>query len=158
MLRFLASRMLQGIIVIYAVLIITFALQKLSPTSPFNSERNIPDEIRARNEAYYGYDKPWPEQLRRHLWAYTTFNPPGSIKLIGRGVGEIIAQGFPVSLTIAVPALLLALALGIPLGAIAALRPASLEDRTATVAATLGVCLPSFVLGPVIAMIFGIGL
>src|ERR1700710_2737229 len=120
MLSFLTSRILQGVIVIYAVLIITFALQKLSPTSPFNGERNIPDEIRARNAAYYGYDKPWPEQLRRHLWAYTTFNPPGSIKLLGRSVGEIIIQAFPVSVSIAIPALLIALFLGIPMGAIAA--------------------------------------
>lgn len=158
MLRFLVSRFLQGIVVIYAVLIITFFLQKLSPTSPFNGERNMPEEIRARQEAHYGWDKPWPEQLRRHLWDYTTFNPPASIKLVGHGVGEIIAEGFPVSMSIAIPALLIALGLGIPLGALAALRPGSLEDRTATTIATAGICLPSFVLGPALALYFGITL
>jgi len=158
MLRFLISRLLQGIVVIYAVLIITFALQKLSPTSPFNGERNMPEEIRARQEAFYGYDKPWPEQLRRHLWNYTTLNPPASIKLIGHGVGEIISEAFPVSMSIAIPALLIALGLGIPLGAIAALRPGTLEDRAATIAATTGICLPSFVLGPSLALYFGIKL
>jgi len=158
MIRFCLSRFFQGIIVIYAVIIITFLLQKLSPTSPFNSERAVPAEIRAKQEAHYGYDKPWPVQLWRHLRDFTTFNPPDSIKLIGRGVGEIIRQSFPVSLTIAVPALLIALALGIPLGAMAALKPGTLEDRAATTAATLGVCTPSMVLGPLLALFLGLKL
>lgn len=158
MLRFLVSRLIQGIAVVLAVLVITFFLQKLSPTSPFNGERNAPEEVRAKLAAYYGYDQPWPVQLWRHVKAYLTFHPPDSIKLLGRGVGEIIMQAFPVSLSIAIPALLIALALGIPLGAIAALKPNTLEDRAATIAATLGICLPSFVLGPIIALTFGLKL
>ncbi len=158
MVRFILSRLLQGIVVIYAVLILTFFLQKLSPTSPFNNERAVPEEIRTRQEAHYGYNLPWYEQLGRNLRDFSTFNPPASIKIIGRGVGEIIEQGFPVSLTIAFPALLIALALGIPLGAMAALKPGSLEDRGATMAATVGVCMPSMVLGPLIALFFGLKL
>lgn len=156
MLRFLISRIIQGLAVLLAVLVITFALQKLSPTSPFNNDRALTPEQLARMEKKYGFDQPWHEQLWRHVKAYATFDPPESIRKPGRGVGEIIRQGFPVSLAIAVPALLIALALGVPMGAIAALRPYTLEDRAATFAATLGICLPSFVLGPLIALTFGI--
>jgi oligopeptide transport system permease protein len=158
MIRFLLSRFLQGIVVILAVFVITFVLQKLSPTSPFNGERNVSAEVRATLESYYGYDKPWLVQMWRHVKAFATFNPPDCVKSPGRGVGEVISQAFPVSVALAVPALLIALAIGIPLGAIAALRPNTFDDHWATATATLGICIPSFVLGPLIAMIFGLHL
>lgn len=158
MLSFLTSRILQGIAVVFAVLVLTFALQKLSPSSPFNSERNITEEQRARYAAYFGYDQPWYAQLWRHIRAYATLDLPDCLKKPGRGVGEVITQALPVSVGIALPALIIALALGIPLGAVAALKPNTLEDRTATFAATLGICLPSFVLGPIIALVFGLWL
>ncbi len=158
MLRFIFSRVVQGIGVILAVIVITFALLKLSPGGPFNKERAMQPQTLAMLEAYYGLDQPWHVQLWRHIKGYVTFNFPDSIKMPGRGVDEIIAQGFPVSASIAIPALLIALAVGIPLGAIAALKPHSLEDRTSMVLATLGLCMPSLVLGPLIAMIFGMKL
>jgi oligopeptide transport system permease protein len=156
MLYFLTSRLIQGIAVVFAVLVITFVLQKLSPASPFNSERNIPEEQRELFAEYYGYNKPNYVQLWNVVKAYGTLSPPDCMKKPGRGVGEIIMQAFPVSLGIAIPSLLIALCLGVPLGAIAALKPHTLEDRTATFLATLGVCLPSFVLGPLVALIFGL--
>lgn len=158
MIYFLVSRILQGLVVVFAVLVLTFALQKLSPSSPFNNERNITEEQRARYETYFGYDKPWYAQLGRHIRAYATLNLPDCLKKPGRGVGEVITQALPVSIGIALPSLLIALALGIPLGAIAGLKPNTFEDRTATFLATLGICLPSFVLGPLIALVFGLWL
>jgi oligopeptide transport system permease protein len=158
MLYFLTSRTLQGIVVVFAVLVLTFFLQKASPASPFNSDKNLPPEQRARFEAYYGFDRPVHEQLWRVIKSYATFNPPDCMKKPGRGVGEVIMQAFPVSLAIAIPSLLIALMLGVPLGAIAALKPHTFEDRTATFLATLGVCLPSFVLGPIVATFVGLKL
>jgi oligopeptide transport system permease protein len=158
MLRFIFSRIIQGIVVIFAVIVITFMLLKLSPGGPFNKEREMQPHTREMLNAYYGLDKPWPVQLWRHVKGYATFNFPESLKMPGRGVDEIIAQGFPVSAAIGIPALLIALALGIPLGAIAALKPNSLEDRASMVLATAGLCMPSLVLGPLIAMIFGMKL
>lgn len=80
MIRFLLSRFLQGIVVILAVFVITFVLQKLSPTSPFNGERNVPEEVRKTLESYYGYDKPWLVQMWLHIKAFATFNPPDCVK------------------------------------------------------------------------------
>ena len=114
--------------------------------------------VREMLEAYYGLDQPWYVQLWRQVKGYATFHFPPSLKMPGRGVDEIIAQGFPVSAAIGLPALLIALGIGVPLGAIAALKPRSIEDRTSMVLATLGLCMPSLVLGPLIAMIFGMKL
>lgn len=158
MLPFLISRVLQGIAVIFGVLCITFGLLKLAPGSPLQSERNIPDHIRAQRMASSGLDKPLPVQLWRYIVSFATFDFPVSAKTPGRGVDEIIIQAFPVSAQVGVAALLIALGIGIPMGALAALRPNTFDDRASMVIATLGICTPSMVLGPVIALIFGLKL
>ncbi|MBX7210781.1 MAG: ABC transporter permease [Verrucomicrobiaceae bacterium] len=158
MLRFILSRIIQGFVVVFAVIVITFGLLKASPGGPFNKERQMQPHVRAMIEAYYGLDQPWWVQLWRHVKGYASFHFPESLKMPGRGVDEIIAQGFPVSAAIGIPALLIALALGIPLGAFAALKPNSIEDRASMLLAMAGLCMPSLVLGPLIAMIFGLKL
>lgn len=158
MIRFLLSRLVQGIIVIFAVITITFALSKMVPGGAVRNERNITEEARKAQEEYYGLNKPWIVQLGLQLKHYATLNLPESYHYKGRGVDEIITSGFPVSAMVGGAALLIALTIGVPLGALAALRPNTLEDRTSTVVATLGICSPSMVLGPLIAMLFGLKL
>lgn len=158
MLRFLLSRVLQGIAVIIGVLCITFLLLRLAPGGPFQGERDVPEHIRRQQEVMYGLDKPVAVQLWNHIVNFATFQFPPSPKMPGRGVEEVIAQGFPVSAQVGIAALMIALAIGIPVGALAALRPNTLEDRASTVAATFGICTPSLVLGPVIALVFGLKL
>lgn len=158
MFRFILSRVLQGLAVILGVLCITFALLKKAPGSPLQSERNIPEHIRAQRMAASGLDQPLPVQLWRYIVSFATFDFPVSVRTPGRGVDEIILEAFPVSAQVGVSALVIALALGIPMGALAALRPNTLEDRASMVAATLGICTPSMVLGPVLALVFGLKL
>lgn len=158
MLRFLINRVVQGVVVIVGVLCITFLLLRMAPGGPFQGERDVPEHIRRQQEAMYGLDQPLPIQLWNHIVNFATFQFPPSPTTPGRGVGEIIAQGFPVSAQVGLAALLIALAVGIPAGALAALRPGSLEDRVSTVVATLGICTPSLVLGPVITLVFGLKL
>ncbi len=158
MLRFLISRIMQGIAVILAVLVITFGLMKAAPGGPFNKERAIPQHVRASLEAQYGLDKPWYVQLGRHIWSFATLNLPKSYRYKGMTVGEIISQGFPVSAAIGLPALAMALIIGVPMGALAAIRPHTFEDRATMLAATLGICAPSLVLGPLVALVFGLKL
>ncbi|MDB6137124.1 MAG: Oligopeptide transport system permease protein, partial [Verrucomicrobiaceae bacterium] len=158
MLRFLIGRIVQSIAVVTAVLIITFGLMKAAPGGPFSTERSVSAQTRANLDAYYGLDRPWYVQLGRHLWKFATLQFPDSYRFKGRGVGEIIAESFPVSAKVGCAALMVSLILGIPVGAIAGLRPHSMEDRVAMGAATLGVCMPSLVLGPVMAMIFALKL
>lgn len=158
MLRFLLNRLFQGLFVILAVLCITFALLKMAPGSPMQSERNIPDHIRAQQVAKMGLNQPVYVQLWRHLVNFATFDFPSSMKNPGRGVDEIIAQSFPVSAAIALAALSLAVSIGIPLGALAAIRPNTFEDRVSMLIATCGICLPSMVLGPLISLVLGLKL
>lgn len=158
MLQFLISRLFQGLIVILAVLCITFVLLKMAPGSPLESERNIPEHIRAQRMAASGLDKPLPVQLWRYIVSFATFDFPVSAKTPGRGVDEIILQAFPVSAQVGLAGLIIALGLGIPMGALAALRPNSFDDRACMVVATLGICTPSMVLGPMIATVLGLKL
>ena len=97
MLRFLFFRFVQGILVVLGVLCITFLLLRQAPGGPFQSERNVEPHIRARQEAHYGYDKPWYVQLGRHIAGFATFDFPPSNKLKGMGVEEVIMQALPVS-------------------------------------------------------------
>jgi oligopeptide transport system permease protein len=158
MIRFLLSRFFQGIVVILAVITITFALSRMLPGGPIQSEKNSSPEAIAAQRAYLGLDKPWYIQLGMQIGHYARLDLPESFHFKGRGVDEIIASGFPVSGAVGLTALAIALGLGVPLGAFAALRPNTLEDRASMLAATLGICTPSMILGPVIAMLLGLKL
>lgn len=158
MIRFLFSRFVQGVVVILAVITITFTLSQMVPGGAIRNERNVSEETKKAQEEYFGLNKPWIVRLGLTICHYATLDLPESYHYKGRGVDEIIASGFPVSATVGMAGLLIALVIGVPLGAIAALRPNTLEDRGSTLAATLGICTPSMVLGPLIAMFFGLKL
>lgn len=158
MIRFILQRLVQGLIVIVAVISITFLIMRLAPGSPFARDREMPEYVRENLERVYGLDQPLIVQLGRNLWSFATLDLPVSFRLKGWSVGDIIAQGFPVSFTVGGCALLIAIALGVPLGAFAALRAGQVQDRAVMAAATLGVCVPSLVLGPLIALFFGLRL
>lgn len=158
MIRFLLSRLAQGIVVILTVIVITFALSQMVPGGAVRNERNVSEETRKAQEEYYGLNKPWIVRLGLTLKHYLTLDLPESYHYKGRGVDEIIASGFPVSATVGLAGLLIALGIGTPLGVVAALRPGTLEDRGSTLVATLGICMPSMVLGPLIALLFGLKL
>ena len=145
MIRFIFSRLVQGVIVIAAVVTITFLIMRLSPGDPFSKDRAMPENVRAELDRIYGFDKPLPVQAWRNLKSFFTLDLPPSYRLKGWSVGQIIAQAFPVLLTVGGAALLIAIMIGVPVGAIAALRAGQFEDRAAMTAATLGVCVPSFV-------------
>jgi oligopeptide transport system permease protein len=158
MIRFLLSRLIQGLIVIVAVISITFLIIRLGPGSPFAKEREMPAYVRENLERIYGLDQPLFVQLGRNLWSFATFDLPVSFRLKGWTVGDIIKQAFPVSLAVGGAAFLIAIAIGVPLGAIAALRAGQVQDRAIMIAATLGVCVPGLVLGPLLSWMFGLKL
>ncbi len=158
MIRFILQRLIQGVLVIALVISITFLMIRLGPGSPFATERPLPEFARANLEKLYGLDSPLIVQLGRNLWNYATWQMPVSLRLKGWTVGDIISQAAPVSFTVGGTAFLIAVGLGIPLGGLAALRAGQFQDRTVMVMATLGICIPSLVLGPLIAQLLGIQL
>jgi ABC-type dipeptide/oligopeptide/nickel transport system permease component len=113
MLRFLLSRVLQGIAVILGVLCITFLLLRMAPGGPFQGERVVAEHIRQAQAVRYGFDKPLPVQLWNHIVSFATFDFPPSPMMPGRGVDEVIAQGFPVSAQVGLAAMALATSAGI---------------------------------------------
>ncbi len=158
MLRFILQRLLQGLIVIIAVISITFLIIRLGPGNPFASEREMPEYVRENLDRIYGLDQPLRVQLWRNLRSFLTLDLPVSYSLKGWNVGEIIAQGMPVSFTVGGAAFAIAVLIGVPAGAVAALRAGRFADRATMVLATLGICVPSLVLGPLLALVFGLKL
>jgi oligopeptide transport system permease protein len=158
MIRFIISRVLQGLVVIVAVISITFLIIRLGPGSPFARDRKVPEYVEKNLDRIYGLDKPLIVQLGRNLRSFVTFDLPLSMRLKGWSVGEIIEQSYPVSFSVGGMAFLIAIALGIPAGAVSAVRAGEFQDRAIMAAATFGVCVPSLVLGPVIAFLFGVKL
>ncbi len=152
----LFQRLFQGIIVLFVLFTLTFFLIKTLPGGPFKSaERAIPEHIREKIEAYYGLDQPTIVQYGRSLKNTLGGNFGVSMRLEGREVTEIISQGFPVSFRLGIVAIIIALFIGVPLGTLAAWKKNTLMDYSAMAVAMIGICIPSFVVGPLFADLFG---
>jgi oligopeptide transport system permease protein len=151
---FLARRLLSTIPLLLAIVVGSFLFMRLAPGGPFDTERALPPAVQANLEARYGLHQPLPQQLSLYVGGLLHGDLGPSYKYVGWSVREIIAQAFPVSLTLGVLALAMALVTGIPLGLIAALRHNRWPDRLAMGIALLGICVPNFVLGPLLIIVF----
>lgn len=155
--RLILRRLLQAVPVLLAISILTFAMVRLAPGDPFSDERRVPEDIRLRLEATYGFDQPLWKQYLRHMVHLARGDLP-SFRYPDRTVHEIIAEAFPVSLELGALALVVALVVGIPAGVIAAVRRNSWLDHLPMSLAMSGICLPSFVLGPLLILVFALKL
>jgi oligopeptide transport system permease protein len=152
-----ALRRIVGIVpTMFIIITISFFVIRLAPGGPFDDEQTLPPEIKANLEAAYGLDKPLPEQFGRYLSGLARGDFGPSYKFKDFSVTELIAQGLPVSLMLGFAAIVLALMVGIPLGTLAALRQNSAVDYSIMGVAVVGIALPSFVIGPLFALIFGL--
>jgi oligopeptide transport system permease protein len=159
MLRFAVRRLLQVIPVLFVIITATFFMVRFMPGGPFTAEKAVPPEILKNLEAYYGFDQPLPVQYFRYLRKVVLHGDLGpSTKYANRTVNEIIGSKLPVSLELGGWALLVALGLGLPLGIIAAVRRNSWLDYLASSVGLLGICVPTFVLGPLLVLLFAIQL
>ena len=155
---YVIRRVLELIPTALIIVLGSFALVRLAPGSPFSSEKEIPPEVRRQLDAKYGFDKPLPEQFLRYLGNLLRGDLGPSTKYPQRSVNEIIADGFPVSLTLAGVALVWSLLVGVTAGIIGAVRQNTIWDHTAMGAALVGISIPSFVLGPLLVLIFALRL
>ncbi len=158
MLRFTINRLIQSVIVLFAVFTITFFMIRLAPGDPFAGEKAMPPDVRKVMEARYGLDKPLYAQYFVTLGRFATGDFMPSFKYQGMWNRKIIADAFPISLTIGLAALAIAIAVGMPAGIIAAVRRNSWVDYSAMSLALVGICLPTFVMGPLLALVFGLKL
>lgn len=156
--RFIGFRILQAIPVIFAVITITFFLVRAAPGGPFSTEKAVSPQVKAALEAQYQLDLPAHEQYFSYLsdLAKGDFGP--SFNYTGRSVDELIFQGLPVTAELGFYALLIALVIGTISGVIAALKPNSAQDYVPMGIAMVGICMPSFLLGPTLVLVFAIWL
>jgi oligopeptide transport system permease protein len=158
MLRYALRRGLGMIPTLFVIITAAFFVMRMAPGGPFDEEQTLPPGIKANLEAAYGLDQPVTVQFGRYVASLLRGDLGPSFKYKDYRVSELIARGLPVTLTIGTLALLLAVALGVPLGMLAALRHDGPVDHAVMSAALLGIAVPNFVLAPVLALAFGVWL
>jgi peptide/nickel transport system permease protein len=155
--RFIVHRLLLAVPVLLGILFVTFALARLLPGDPCRSalgERAtaaICDEFIRR----HGLDKPIPVQFAVYIGEVVRGDLGDSIKF-GRPVNELLIERLPVTIELSLAALLVAISVGIPLGVISAVRHNTATDVVTMVGANIGVSMPVFWLGLMLAYLFGV--
>jgi oligopeptide transport system permease protein len=151
----LFHRLLQGFIVLIVLFTITFFLCRALPGGPYVSEKALPAHVKELMMERDGYNKPLHVQYYMRLSNLLRGDAGLSTRLSGRPVNDVIAQSFPVSFHLGCIAMFVALAVGIPAGVIAAWKKNMSIDFIVMALAMLGLCLPSFVVGPILAEVVG---
>lgn len=152
--HFILSRILQAIPTLFVIATITFFMTRFAPGGPFDTEKAIPDEIKVKLESHFGMNLPLHEQYLLYMMNLLKGDLGPSFKYLGWEVSELIGIAFPVSMTLGLCALLVALTIGLPAGIFAALRKNSAWDYLPMSLAMVGICLPTFVLGPLLILVF----
>ena len=158
MLALILRRLATALPTLAAILILSFLLMRLAPGGPFDSERPLDPATHTALVQSYGLDKPLPAQIALYIGriAHGDFGP--SLVYRDFSVNDLVAQGLPVSLTLGGLAFLLALTLGLAIGLTAAAHAEARTDRALMLAMTLLTALPTFVTGPLLVLVFALGL
>ena len=158
MLWYVVKRVLLAAMTIFLVATITFFLMRMVPGGPFIAEKSISEQAQAALNAKFGLDKPVYVQYKNYMTGALHGDFSLSLKQRGRTVSEIISSKFPISAKLGGVSVLIALAVGIPLGSIAALNRGKWLDQVIMVIATCGIAFPSFVICTVGMYVFGVRL
>jgi ABC-type dipeptide/oligopeptide/nickel transport system permease component len=166
--RYIIRRILWMIPVLLIISIATFAMGKIVPGGPFTREKPLPPEVLANLNKHYGLDQPVWKQYTDYMGF--TPNPTGKFSGVlegdlgpsyesrGRNVNEIIRDHLPVSATLGIVSLILAVGIGVPLGVLAALKQNSGWDYASMGLAIVGVSVPGIVLAPIFIILFALTL
>ena len=158
MLKFLLSRIAQAVPVLLVVVTATFFIVHAAPGGPFSADKAVPPEVIEALEAQYKLDQPVWRQYISYLGDILSGDFGPSFKYPGRSVNELIMAGIPITAELAFYAMLVALGIGILSGVGAAMRPNTLQDYAPMTLAMIGICMPSFLLGPLLVLVFGLEL
>ena len=158
-LMYIIKRLVLAVLTIWLVITVTFFVMHAVPGGPFVGEKAVSESVMKAMEAKYGLDKPVIEQYFTYLGDIVTkFDFGPSLKQRGRMVVDIIGDGMKTSALIGVIAAFIALAVGVVLGSVAALRRNKLIDRIIMVITTAFVSMPSFIIGSLLLIIFSVTL
>ncbi|WP_116082259.1 oligopeptide ABC transporter permease OppB [Tropicimonas sp. IMCC34011] len=155
MLSFILKRLAVAIPTLLVLIVLSFVLMHAAPGGPFTRERAIPPEVLANLNARYGLDEPLWKQIGTYLWnivAHFDFGP--SFVYPSRTVNDVIAQGFPITLTYGAISFLVAVIVGCSLGVAAAIKQNSWLDYLAVGVSIGAQVLPNFVMAPILVLVF----
>jgi len=154
--KLIIQRLLGIVPVLLLISVASFLLVKVAPGGPFASDRNVSPEIARNLEAKYHLDEPAWKQFLRYMGNLCRGDLGPSLKYRNHTVNDVIAQGLPVSILLGLSSYLFALGLGLSLGAFTALRRGSWQEHFGSLFSLLMVCIPGFVLGPALIMLFAV--
>ena len=156
-LLYILKRIAMAVLTVWVVITVTFFVTRAVPGGPFMGEKAITEAAQAALEAKYGLDKPVMEQYFTYLSDVLTrldFGP--SLKMRGRMVIDVIADGLKTSVKLGVIAAFTALGIGVVLGSVAALRRNTILDKCIMVITTAFVSMPSFIMGTLLLLCFAV--
>jgi len=156
-LRYLLVRLVTLPVVLWVIVTLSFFMIRLAPGTPFASEKALLPEIRENLEEFYGFGEPISKQYVRYLdnlrkgnLGYSTQKP--------MSINAIVARYLPNSVRLGLGAISIALLIGLTAGIVAGVRQNSLFDYGSMSVAMLGISLPTFVVGPMLVLIFALKL
>ncbi|HWS52557.1 MAG TPA: ABC transporter permease subunit [Pyrinomonadaceae bacterium] len=158
MFRFILRRLIVTVPMVLIVVTLTWGLIRLAPGNFYSGEKKLPPAIEKNIREKYGLDRPWYVQYGRMMSNIVRLDFGNSLKYETESVNDILRRTLPVSAAIGVCAYLLALAVGVTMGTLAALRQNSKLDYASMALAMLGISVPNFVLGPILVLVFALSL
>ena len=158
MLQLIFKRLLVAIPVLIIVASLTFFLVRLAPGGPFDSEKAVSPQVLKNLNEVYNLNAPLYEQYFDYMANALTGDFGPSFRYPGRSVSEMILTGLPVTFELAFYAIVFAAFLGLIAGIVAAVKKNTALDYIPMAIAMLGICMPTFLLGPLLVLIFGLNL
>ncbi len=139
---------------LFAVVALTFVLTHSIPGDPFTDEEAIPEEIMKALYRHYGLDLPLHVQFGKYCTNLLKGDLGPSFKYHGRSTNDVIGEGFPISLTLGLEALFIAIGMGVALGSYAAFKRGKWQDQSAMLLAVVWISVPSFILASILQYVF----
>lgn len=158
MLNYAIKRLIGAIPTLFVLITLAFFMIRIAPGGPFDTEKSLPPEIEANLNAAYHLDEPLIQQYGRYLLQILSGDFGPSFQYKDFTVNELIATGFPVSLTIGGLSMLLAVIIGSGFGILAALRQNRPTDYAVMTVAMTGISIPNFVIAPLLILLFAVTL
>jgi oligopeptide transport system permease protein len=153
---YLVRRLMISVPTLLIIITIAFFMMRVAPGGPFDQERALPPEIERNMLAAYNLNAPLVVQYWDYLKGVVQGDFGPSFKYQDFSVAELLRSGFPASLRVGGIAIALAVAVGITLGTIAALRQNSGIDYAVMATAMTGITIPNFVMAPLLTLVLGV--
>lgn len=156
--QYIIKRVIYAIITLFLVATITFFMMNLIPGGPFTSEKAPTQAVLDALNAKYGLEKPVIVQYKNYMLKLVQGDLGTSLKQRGREITKIVTEKFPVSARLGGISIIVALLIGIPLGAAAALHRGKWLDNLIMFVATVGIAVPGFVVASALMITFGVNI